>query len=446
MALQWLTEPVDPDNPCGPDLEREDDDAFIEYYFDAEGRLPERYVTAGMASGDGTVSDRLYDPKSVDLAAELKEIDGLLRRSRDLRLLSLRTRWQALARDTAGLAETLEGAAEAVGTFGEAMHPMTADAGRERRAALEAFAAAPTVLQPLQYLPLTGDDAVSWRRWQMASGRIAAPEDEEIAPEGLLQALGERMSAHEVDRIQGDLARALTAARRIGSPHVAPLVELLDGICGLIAQARPDLAAPDEVAPTAPEAVSESGPEPVATQAASNAAPEPAPPKQPEPQVGDLTSQSEARGVLAGVEGYLTRHEPSSAALLLVVQARQLVGRPLVEAIETLMPQRAGQAVIDFGPGAGFALPMDRLRQLSEASAGQAQSPEPEPPEARIDSRPEAAAKLRAAERWFRQAEPASPIPILLAKARIWLEKDFEAIMTEILPPSPQSPQEPPQQ
>ncbi|MDN3713666.1 hypothetical protein QWZ10_21415 [Paracoccus cavernae] len=48
MAWEWLQEPVTVAEPCGHDLEKSDDPDFIDYYFEAEGRLPDRYFTPGV--------------------------------------------------------------------------------------------------------------------------------------------------------------------------------------------------------------------------------------------------------------------------------------------------------------------------------------------------------------------------------------------------------------
>ena len=42
MKFEWLTEPTEDAAPCGPDLEAQDDEAFIAYYYEAEGRTWER--------------------------------------------------------------------------------------------------------------------------------------------------------------------------------------------------------------------------------------------------------------------------------------------------------------------------------------------------------------------------------------------------------------------
>ncbi|WP_308918368.1 type VI secretion system ImpA family N-terminal domain-containing protein, partial [Jannaschia sp. LMIT008] len=173
MTADWLTEPVTDDAPCGPDLELAEDDDFLDYYYEAEGRLPDRYVSAGpQLRADAPSPDRISDPRDVDLRGERSAIDGLLRRSRDLRLLSLRARWEALAQDPDGFADAVEGVAAVLGAFGDAVHPALPDRARDRRAALEALANPATVLQPLQYLPLTGDPDVTFRRIQVARGAV----------------------------------------------------------------------------------------------------------------------------------------------------------------------------------------------------------------------------------------------------------------------------------
>jgi len=51
-----------------------------------------------------------------------------------------------------------------------------------------------------------------------------------------------------------------------------------------------------------------------------------------------------------------------------------------------------------------------------------------------VDSRADVAGHLSALEEFYRAREPASPIPVLLFRARTYLEKDFSSIVTEIIP------------
>ena len=79
MSLDWIKTPVTQDEPGGPDLWMDDDPEFSEYYFDAQGRLPEPddYVKLGLEMGSGgKAEDQIFDPTSVNLPAGLATIDG----------------------------------------------------------------------------------------------------------------------------------------------------------------------------------------------------------------------------------------------------------------------------------------------------------------------------------------------------------------------------------
>lgn len=107
--------------------------------------------------------------------------------------------------------------------------------------------------------------------------------------------------------------------------------------------------------------------------------------------------------------------------------------KPLVEAIEVLMPRRRrcdiayrGGAAPSFadGPAEGA----DRKRTGGQ-SAAQAAAMDLPP----ITQRGELVGKLLEVERYFATCEPASPVPLLLAKAREMLDKRFDAIIAELL-------------
>ena len=61
---------------------------------------------------------------------------------------------------------------------------------------------------------------------------------------------------------------------------------------------------------------------------------------------GLIKSQAEAAAALLAVETYFAAHEPSSPALILVHQARALVGKPLTHSLEILLPEAAPRAII----------------------------------------------------------------------------------------------------
>lgn len=438
MAFDWISDPVAEGAECGSDLQSVADPQFMEYYFDAESRLPERYLLP-----------TVFDPSSVRLREEESRITALLRRSRDIRLLTLLARFQILAGKAPGFANSVEAIARLLHRWPDAAIPTMENGRRTRFEALETLASMPWVVMPLRYLPLTGNPEVTLRRYQVASGE-ASPRDgeEDLSTAQILDQLRSPATRAITEGVFRDLTRAGAALDEIadfcaGQNRVvdfSPTMAALDEIATLIRLGFPDLPQPGAPAPDAlSDALSDAAPA-LATPPEPAAAPVMRPPGTAEtPAAAAPASPAEVRATLAAAETYLARHEPSSAALLLVAQARQLVGRPLVEALETLLPADAAKAAIDFGPSVGFRLSMDRLKALTGAAfapdaTGPALAPRPDPLPPQLASRAELAAHLRAVELWYRRHEPASPIPLLLARARNWLDKDFEAILAEVMP------------
>jgi type VI secretion system protein ImpA len=426
LSLEWITDPVSEGAECGPDLQIAADPAFMDYYFDAERRLPERYLLP-----------TVFDPATIRIREEESRILPLLRRSRDIRLLALLARFQILAGKAKGFADSVEAIAHLLKIRPESAIPTTGNGNRARYDALETLANTTWVVMPLRYLPLTGNPEVTLRRHQVASGKASARADEEdLSAPQILEQLRSAATRAVTVALFADVTRAAAALSDIAdicashnrAVDYSPTLDVLEDIQALIRQAFPDLQA--NATPPAPSAET----------APPSASPVQRPPGASDiPAAADLASSGEVRATLAAAEAYLARHEPSSAALLLVTQARQLVGRPLVEALEALLPASAAKAAIDFGPSVGFRLSMDRMKALTGATfppdgaaAGLTQRPDPLPP--RLASRSEVASHIRAVELWYRRNEPASPIPILLARARGWLDKDFEAILAEVLP------------
>lgn len=442
-ALTWLLDPIEADAPCGPDLDAAGDAAFTDYYYDAEARLPERYFTPGMAGVEGSM-DRIFDPKSVNLRVETQEITALLRRSRDLRLLSLLARFQILAGRPGDFADTVEAMAALMAEWPEALHPTVAAALSDRRAALDELASIKTVVMPLQYLPLAGQTDMTYRRFLVATGQAPARASEEGAEKGpIIAALAGPANQKVVEKLHADLGRAAQSLSQIVEisgahptqrfrPALDEALQTLTGMQQMLQEARPGLVLWSDLAPPAPAVPIV---EPAAT---SDPLVQPAASAPVAPPASAIPDRAGVRAALEGAERFLARNEPSSPALLLVTQARLLIGRPLIEALETLLPADAAKAVIGFAPETGFAMSMDRLKKLSDSALGghdPASEPEVPPlPPLVLTSRAEVAAQLRAVEEFYAAKEPASPIPILLARARGLMDKGFQAIVAELLP------------
>ena len=204
------------------------------------------------------------------------------------------------------------------------------------------------------------------------------------------------------------------------------LTERIGDMIAMVQQARPDLGGS---APAAP---------PAAAGAPAGAAAAPAgalPAAAPLPPLA-VPTHAAARAVLEQVGRYFARFEPGALSMVLVTQARLLIGRPLVEALDVLMESSADGAMIEFGTE-GFRIPMSRMRMLSEEGGSTALEDDEAEPFAtpQIQSREQVAEALKGVEEFFRLREPASPVPILLFKARNLLNKDFHAIVRELLPP-----------
>ncbi len=308
----------------------------------------------------------VFDPTTIRIREEESRVLPLLRRSRDIRLLALLARFQILAGKARGFAESVEAIARLLQARTESAIPTTQNGNRARYDALETLANTTWVVMPLRYLPLTGNPEVTLRRYHVATGK-AAPraEEEDLSAAQILEQLRSPATRAVTEAIYGDVTRAAAALTDIAdicsslnrAIDYSSTLDVLEDIQALIRQALPDLQA--KVTPAA-------GSEAPAHSPASHVQ---RPPGASEvPAAAELSSSAEVRATLAAAETYLARHEPSSAALLLVTQARQLVGRPLVEALEALLPTAAAKAAIDFGPSVGFRLSMDRMKALTGAT------------------------------------------------------------------------------
>ncbi|WP_339109785.1 type VI secretion system ImpA family N-terminal domain-containing protein [Thioclava sp. GXIMD4216] len=440
MNMEKLLTPVSAEAPCGADLSALMDPDYDEYYFGALGRLPDRYFVPGVSRPDGSLSpDRVFDPSEVDLAAELKQIDTLLARSRDLRLLVLRAQWQALAGRLLDLPETFETIAALMKTFGDDLHPSMQDGPSERREALNDLAAPVTMVQALQFAGLTGSTEVTLRKLRVASGELTALQNEQdLDGEAMTSLLADAGQASRVEKIADAVDRVLAAIAEISAASLrgshpitlglTPLTAVLTQIYDVLAHARPGMVrrADQDIA----QAAAEPAPE------IADPAPQPVPSAPVNPAAGPrVESHDHARAVLEKVEQYYRQSEPSSAALVLVTQARLLIGKSLLEAIETLMPNRLSEAHIDFGPATGFVLDSARLQKLSATlpETAVAEKKPPLPAVADILDGQKAAEAIAAVEAYFRRSEKSSPVPLLLARAASYIGRDFQGILKEFL-------------
>jgi type VI secretion system protein ImpA len=156
---------------------------------------------------------------------------------------------------------------------------------------------------------------------------------------------------------------------------------------------------------------------------------------------GSYTSVIQVKDALASCLDYFRRIEPSSPAVLLIGQAQHLIGKSLIEVIQIMFPEHLDKAAIAVGQSLRFQLPLERLASFEPESSGtddsdaaEENSKEASTLAAPIASRSEAVARMVAVARFYRQAEPSHPTPLLMDKACALAQHDFMALLGDILP------------
>ena len=166
--------------------------------------------------------------------------------------------------------------------------------------------------------------------------------------------------------------------------------------------------------------------------------------------LGQIKTHRDAMAALAAAERYFSSMEPSAPALVLIRQARLLVGRPLVDALVALIPEKAEKMAILLDSNRSFLIGMDRLRELSNVDVDTGESADetartdvgsPLPQGAKvstasfstIETRGDAFALLTDVEAFFQDVEPSSPIPILIRKSKTYTNRDFNFILRDLL-------------
>jgi type VI secretion system protein ImpA len=415
-------------DPCGPDLDFDGDGNYLNFLASAEGILP----TSFFSPDDG----KPFDRTTVDLPGQIAAIEPLLKRTRDLRLLLMRARLLILNRDLGGFAVTLAAVAEWLDKFWDAVHPRPQGGDLATRTAALAALDIPTVVFPLQYAPLFEArriGAVTYRAWMIAAGEVKPRTGEQRHPTG---ALTEAMA--DADPTVLAASRKHVAMVKASLGRIRNAFALQGGSCGLEnlpALADKILAFVDPLASAGEQAATEAGTDGADTESSkregaalksAGAAP---------------ASLSQARDALAAVADYYSRLEPSSPTLPLVRQAHQLIGKSFIEVMSILVPTQMEKAAFQIGAEQVFELPVGKLSKLSEVpSVGAGQPANALPPEGAsqagytVQSRSQAIALLEQVQRFFRAAEPSSPVPMLCERARALAERDFMGILRDVLP------------
>ena len=428
-AVAALCTPVSDAEPCGPDLDLEGDTDYLNFFAQVEGVLPTSFFNAL----DGTPFDR----SEVDIGGQLAAVKPLLARTRDIRLLLMQARLHILNRDLIGFAVSLAAAGYWLDAFWDQVHPRP-EAGEitARSTAISALDI-PTVIFPLQYAPLFEArrvGAITYRRLMIANDEVKPRGGEEkLAVPTIMEARSEAdpaklatarahvvMLKAAIDRIRNSFAMHGQSAGLDTLPAlVGKIYAFIDPVAAAEAASAPETA------------------DGVLQGEAGSAAAKPAGP--------GPSSLAEAREALAAIADYYSRLEPSSPTLPLVRQAHQLIGKSFIDIMKILVPAQIDKAAFQIGGEQVFDLPVGGLSSLSAVNPGdgnpgdgsqqpQATDSAGNPAQYSVKSRSQAIALLDQVQRFFRAAEPSSPVPMLCERARALAERDFMGVLRDVLP------------
>lgn len=418
-----LISPISEGEPCGPDLDLAGDSEYMNFVARAEGLYP-----ASFFSGP---EGRPFDRSSIDFAAELAAIKPLMERTRDIRLLVILAKLSILNRDLETFESAIHAIRELLTTRWDEVHPRGDDGNfGARMAAIETLDDLVPVIFPLQYTPLVRDvriGEISYRTHMIASGDVPPRDGEDAHDLTAVEGAFERIELPEIVQVLTRIEAMRTAlgeirdgfAERAGfenSVKLERLPDLVDKIRSLLNGV---------VTKRDPSAALQEAPAGDGAEAAA-------------PVMGEIRSLADVANALAAVADYFSRREPSNPALLLVRQAEQLMGKSFFEIMQILVPAHMEQAAFHIGSDHLLQLPLQRLAEFgfaATAPAEEGQGDGAEPP-----SRPEAktrAEALRLLEQtvaYYRVAEPSSPLPQLIDRARELASRDFLSLLKQVLP------------
>lgn len=332
---------VDPDAPCGPNLEY--DPVFVALELAVLGKPEVQYgntITAAVPP----------DWKSIRRMAT-----ELLERSRDLRLAVHLLRADLALSGPAGLADAVRLIERLLDERWDSVHPeLDADDGMDpmlRINSLAVLADFGTVLKDLKdatLIMLPGLGPLTLKMLEIASGELAPPAGQEkIAITSIEQALADVDDA-SLGAAADTLARATESVvnietllvRQVGSsqalnldPLTRPLKRARDFLAGQFAVRLGEAPAGDGDAAGAGAGAHGGGAAPRGAAIS-----------------GEIADRNDVVRMLDKLIKYYHQHEPSSPVPLLLERAKRLVPKNFFEIIEDLAPEGMSQLLVIKGP------------------------------------------------------------------------------------------------
>jgi type VI secretion system protein ImpA len=433
IEFESLTRPVSAEAPCGDDLELSGDIDYMNFVAGAEGLLPKSYFGKDQAGNEG----RPFDRNSIDFEGQFNAAKPFLEKTRDLRMLGILAKFSILNRDFAGFIACIRAMSTLLAEHWDDVHPRAEDGDYGfRMVAVESIEAVPTIILPLQFLPLIEHKrygTVSFRTYLIGKGDVEPSEGEtavdlasveKILQEAELPILIERrQQAMELDaaikQIRSVWTEKCSSGQTLSLDRLTGIAaEIFNLLNGAVVKRDPSAGLAAAAAGAAGEGQDGAG-------AAAVTA-------------GEVISATHAARALAAAAAYFGRSEPSNPALLLVRQAQDLVGKSFLEVIQLLVPDQLAQASVNIGKEHFFGLPLERLATAVgggyEEAVNQASPDGESGGQFFAQTRIEALTLLDQVGIYFRAAEPSSPIPFFTDRARDLATRDFLSVLKALLP------------
>lgn len=419
--------PISEDAPCGPDLDLEGDMEFLNYVAAREGEIPEDYYK--------------FKRENVDIAQVFDAGDKLLTRTHDIRLLILLAKFALLNKDLFGFARRVGAMAWLLQNHWADAHPRAEGGDYTARLSQLGTLDDPTlVIRGVKYATLietSREGALSYRAQLVATGKetprvvsrmnergqMETGEAEKFIPgksiERLLRdiEIEKLVAAHDALKELIAAAEAIKAAtiENVGFEHAIQLPKLIELVGEMANFLRETLIRRDPTLAPAAAPAQDSGEDGGGAPAAA---------------AGSIPTGfagiADVDAALGAALGYFAMSEPSSPAVLLIRQARETLGKNLYEVLKLLTPTQADAARVFVGPDSAFTVPVKNLSAAVSPEIARAEAT-PAP------SRASALALIDAVANHLQRAEPSSPAPYLLERARGLASRDFLSLLHDVL-------------
>lgn len=328
LSAKELTQPVSEDQPCGEDLEY--DAAFQQMEAMLQTKSEQEF-------GDTVIPGTGPDWKGVG-----KQTVDLLKRTRDLRVLSYAAISQLHTDGLAAFTDGLEALNACLETFWDNIYPeLDAEDNNDatmRFNTLQVLNDRRLVCEGLEHSPLVvlkGIGGFSLHDIELAEGKIKVAEDEEVQDIAVIQGAFGDANPDDLTALGVALGGAMEQLNRTTElwGKLAPDAAALD-MDETLKALKNIRHAMGTYAPVAAAAVAG---EDIAEAAAS------------EPVSGAIKDRNDVIRAIDRICEYYTSNEPSSPVPLLLRRAQRLVAKSFYEILEDMVPDSMAQARIISG-------------------------------------------------------------------------------------------------